>query len=389
MPIKVLITVLTITMSSNAWAATTSDNQQAPDALPQAEVAITSATQADGTPGANQYLQHHLDLLELKFEQLKDNTDTKLARVDDFHNFGTWVSIAMGLLAIFIAVSVGLSSVAAYFVTKSKTKEQVDKWLEEYKSDFLSSKKEFDQYVSTASMGCDYLREITLSTMSSASDLDAQDNYLLNLAADRALETAENNRTFTDWCALALRHYFRDNFTKSINAWNVALSHSEIRRNDEAWAIGSKGAAIMCQHKYDEAVTIFSDVINNFEKSSKTEVLKHVSKAFARRSFSRLCLAKQHWAEKEKATDLLNSALQDSIKALEIEPSYPLATANQAYTLFLLDEDLEEIETLLHEALKWGGKNVLNIELVDIEINQIDERDEQFRELLMKVWGQL
>lgn len=143
-----------------------------------------------------------------------------------------------------------------------------------------------------------------------------------------------------------------------------------------AGALFNKGVTLERLRHDEAAIDCYEAVISRFGKHAEPAIRRQVANAHNGVAFSRLCHAKAMWlTEAERAKEMLEQALDDIARALEITPDEPIVLGNHGYILFLLGRR-DEARAVLSRAIELGGEALRKNELDDAKIHPTPQDDD-------------
>lgn len=151
-----------------------------------------------------------------------------------------------------------------------------------------------------------------------------------------------------------------------------------------------KAEALRAQKLEDDALTIYSEVIELFKQQSDSEVNYLIAGAFNAVGFASLLKAKQNWADFDQRSNLLDFSLNNFESALKLSNDHnrPVILGNNGYTLFLLNRK-DDARIVTEECLKQGGINALKTQLVDAKIDRVVAVDSAYEEWIKELSANL
>ncbi len=230
--------------------------------------------------------------------------------------------------------------------------------------------------------------------------IDAIDYY--DLVIDTFSNSSNESLKFLTMASLinrnsAINQFVRtpvavDYYSEKIQQYRAAVEEENTKKNRIKLieSLAFKAEALRNFNREDDALIIYSEMIEFFKQQSDSEVNYLIAGAFNVIGFTSLLKAKQNWADFDQRSNLLDISLINFESALKLSNDHnrSVILGNKGYTLFLLDRK-DDAKIATEACLKQGGVNALNTQLSDAKIDRVDVVDSAYEESIKELSANL
>lgn len=387
-----------------------------------------------------------LDALDKRIDDQVSRVSDIGNAVDRFSVVTGWIGIVVtgvlalgGLLGFFSVTKKAREEAETVAATAS------NKWFDNNHQNLRERIRELESAVAQALekiaksvADVEFHRQSAINTIQNGITSDADSNPKLSLEDEEGLRTSvkqlmskpEASYSFDDWNTRAFAAYKAQQFEDAALFWkyavdvpnagatntaqalfNRAVALRELKRDEEAiatydqlidtyandntpalreWvarAMLNKAFRLGQMGKSEDAIAIYDELIATYADDTAPAIIERVSKALNGTGFDRLMAAKQSWANRDQAVEVLKRAEADLQACLTRQPDWGMALGNLAYVQWLLQRPAES-ETAFRAALKstdHGGEQLYKGTLDDIALHTIPE-DAAFKAMVERLW---